>query len=98
MEELRIAHSTQDLSGLLSLEGTIDAAELTDEDLERVTGGMWGHMGFGGGFGHMGFGGGFGHMGFGGGFGFHRFGGFGFHPFGFSNTAIAINNVAIANG
>jgi hypothetical protein len=71
--EPRIAQTTQNLSDPLPLERTIDAIELTDEDLEKVTG-TWG--GFGG-FHRFGF-----HR-----FGFHhfhhfhRFGGFGFHHF-----------------
>src|SRR6266436_9738573 len=56
------------------LERPIDAVELTDEDLEEVTGSWFPGFGFGRGFG--GFGGGFG--GFGGGF----FPGFGFGGFG----------------
>jgi hypothetical protein len=52
----------------------IDAVELTDEDLEEVTG-SWGGFGWGRGFGGFGFGRGFGF----GGFGFGR--GFGFGGF-----------------
>ena len=67
------------------LERPIDAVELTDEDLEEVTGSFgFGFGGFGRGFGFGGFGRGFGFGGFGGGFfpGFGFGGGFG-RSFGF---------------
>lgn len=80
--EPRITQATQDVSELLPLAGSIDAIELTDEDLEKVTG-TWGGFGGGGfGFGH--------HR-------FHHFHRFPFRHFGhFGGSAIAINNIAIA--
>jgi len=50
--EPRITQTTQDVSELFPLEGSIDAIELTDEDLEKVTG-TWGHFGRFGHFGHF---------------------------------------------
>ncbi|HEY4032833.1 MAG TPA: hypothetical protein VGL94_02590 [Ktedonobacteraceae bacterium] len=78
--EPRITQATQDVSKLLPLEGSIDAIELTDEDLEKVTG-TWGHFGGRGGFGF-----GFRH--------FHRFPFRHFGHFG--GSAISISSVAIA--
>jgi hypothetical protein len=37
-----IRQTTQDASGSFPLEGNIDAIELTDQDLEKVIGGMGG--------------------------------------------------------
>jgi hypothetical protein len=80
--EPRITQATQGLSEPLPLGASIEAIELTDEDLEKVTGTSWGHFGDGGGFGFHHF-----HH-------FHRFP-FGFHHF-HNGSAIAISNVAIA--
>ena len=51
--EPRITQVSQGLSESLPLEANIDAIELTDEDLEKVTG-AWGHFGSFGSFGHFG--------------------------------------------
>lgn len=80
--EPRITQATQGLSEALPLGASIEAIELTDEDLEKVIGTSWGHFGDGGGFGFRHF-----HR-------FHRFP-FGFHHF-HNGSAIAISNVAIA--
>jgi hypothetical protein len=79
--EPRITQATQGVSELLPLGENIDAIELTDEDLEKVTGtrGHFGGMGGMGGFGFR---------------QFHRFP-FGFHHFQ-NGTAIAISTVAVA--
>jgi hypothetical protein len=88
-------------------EWPIDAVELTDEDLENVSGSFFGFggfspFGFGGfspfGFGRFGFGG-FSPFGFGGfsPFGFGGFSPFGFGGFGFG-PSIAINQFAFAGG
>jgi len=54
--EPRITQTTQDVSELTHLERNIDAIELADEDLEKVTGawGGFGHFGHFGRFGHFG--------------------------------------------
>ena|SRR5258708_39997560 len=76
-------------------EWPIDAVELTDEDLENVSGSWFSPFGFGGfgGFSPFGFGGfgGFSPFGFGG-FSPFGFGGFGFGP------SIALNQFAFAGG
>jgi len=53
--EPRITQTTQDLSELTPLERSFDAIELTDEDLEKVTGawGGFGHFRHFGRFGHF---------------------------------------------
>jgi hypothetical protein len=79
--EPRITQATQQVSEPLPLGGSIDAIELTDEDLEKVTG-TWGRFGGMGGFGFRHFN------------RFNRFP-FGFRHF-HNGTAIAINTVAIA--
>ena len=43
--EPRITQATQGVSESLPLGGNIDAIELTDKDLEKVTGTHWGGMG-----------------------------------------------------
>jgi len=77
-------------------EWPIDAVELTDEDLENVSGSFFGF----GGFSPFGFGGfspfGFGRFGFGG-LGFGGFSPFGFGGFGFG-PSIAVNQFAFAGG
>jgi hypothetical protein len=82
--EPRITQTTQDVSELAPLERSIDAIELADEDLEKVTGAFEDFRGFGH-FRH------FGHFGH-----FRHFGHFGhFRHFG-GSTAIAISSVSIA--
>jgi hypothetical protein len=41
--EPRITETSQGVSELTSLEWSVDAIELTDKDLEKVTGAYWGH-------------------------------------------------------
>jgi hypothetical protein len=48
--EPRITQTTQEVSELAPIERSIDAIELTDQDLKNVTG-AWGHFGH---FGHFG--------------------------------------------
>lgn len=48
--EPRITQTHQEVSKLAPIERSIDAIELTDQDLENVTG-AWGHFGH---FGHFG--------------------------------------------
>ena len=42
MEEPRITQATQEVPEPASIENSIDAIELTDKDLEKVTGAYWG--------------------------------------------------------
>ncbi len=49
--EPHIRQTTQGASESFPLEGNMDAIDLTDQDLEKVTGTSWGHFGGMGGFG-----------------------------------------------